>query len=85
VLHQLPARFWQNAPLNADDRSTYYGGDAKEYTDYLTLAQPVARARDDDRFPFDVLAHDRDSLRVMTAVSDRSFAPALRGIEPLAP
>ncbi len=35
----LPERFWQNAPLNVDDRSTYYGGGTKGYTDYLTLAQ----------------------------------------------
>lgn len=35
----LPERFRQGAPLNADDRSTYYGGGAKGYTDYPTLAQ----------------------------------------------
>jgi N-ethylmaleimide reductase len=35
----LPERFQQRAPLNADDRSTYYGGGAKGYTDYPTLAQ----------------------------------------------
>lgn len=35
----LPERFRQRVPLNADDRSTYYGGGAKGYTDYLTLAQ----------------------------------------------
>jgi N-ethylmaleimide reductase len=35
----LPERFRLCAPLNADDRSTYYGGGAKGYTDYPTLAQ----------------------------------------------
>ncbi|HEX2238781.1 MAG TPA: alkene reductase, partial [Gammaproteobacteria bacterium] len=35
----LPERFQHRAPLNADDRSTYYGGGAKGYTDYPTLAQ----------------------------------------------
>jgi N-ethylmaleimide reductase len=35
----LPERFRRHAPLNADDRSTYYGGGAKGYTDYPTLAQ----------------------------------------------
>jgi len=35
----LPERFRQGAPLNADDPSTYYGGGAKGYTDYPTLAQ----------------------------------------------
>jgi len=35
----LPERFRQRAPLNADDPSTYYGGGAKGYTDYPTLAQ----------------------------------------------
>ncbi len=35
----LPERFRSRAPLNADDRSTYYGGGAKGYTDYPTLAQ----------------------------------------------
>lgn len=35
----LPERFRRHAPLNADDPSTYYGGGAKGYTDYPTLAQ----------------------------------------------
>jgi N-ethylmaleimide reductase len=35
----LPERFRLHAPLNADDRSTYYGGGAKGYTDYPSLAQ----------------------------------------------
>lgn len=30
----LPERFELNAPLNSADRSTFYGGDAKGYTDY---------------------------------------------------
>ncbi len=35
----LPERFRRHAPLNADDQSTYYGGGAKGYTDYPSLAQ----------------------------------------------
>ena len=35
----LPERFRLRAPLNADDQPTYYGGGAKGYTDYPTLAQ----------------------------------------------
>lgn len=35
----LPERFRRHAPLNADDPSTYYGGGAKGYTDYPSLAQ----------------------------------------------
>jgi N-ethylmaleimide reductase len=35
----LPERFRSRAPLNADEPSTYYGGGAKGYTDYPTLAQ----------------------------------------------
>jgi len=35
----LPERFRRRAPLNADDKSTYYGGGAKGYTDYPSLAQ----------------------------------------------
>jgi N-ethylmaleimide reductase len=35
----LPERFRIRAHLNADDRSTYYGGGAKGYTDYPTLPQ----------------------------------------------
>lgn len=35
----LPERFRQRAPLHADDPSTYYGGGARGYTDYPTLAQ----------------------------------------------
>lgn len=33
----LPERFRRDAALNAPDPSTYYGGDAKGYTDYPTL------------------------------------------------
>ena len=33
----LPERFRRNAPLNEPDRSTFYGGDAKGYTDYPFL------------------------------------------------
>lgn len=35
----LPERFRSRAQLNADDPSTYYGGGAKGYTDYPSLAQ----------------------------------------------
>jgi N-ethylmaleimide reductase len=35
----LPERFRKGAALNPDDPSTYYGGGAKGYTDYPTLAQ----------------------------------------------
>lgn len=35
----LPARLKGNADLNAYDRSTFYGGGAKGYTDYPSLAE----------------------------------------------
>jgi N-ethylmaleimide reductase len=35
----LPERFRLRAPLNPDDPATYYGGSAKGYTDYPSLAQ----------------------------------------------
>jgi N-ethylmaleimide reductase len=35
----LPQRFKEHEPLNADDPCTYYGGSAKGYTDYPSLAQ----------------------------------------------
>ena len=35
----LPDRFGKRKPLNADDPATYYGGGAKGYTDYPSLAQ----------------------------------------------
>jgi N-ethylmaleimide reductase len=35
----LPERFRSQASLNVDDPSTYYGGGAKGYTDYPTLAR----------------------------------------------
>ena len=35
----LPERFRLRAPINVDDPATYYGGGAKGYIDYLTLAQ----------------------------------------------
>ena len=38
----LPERFAQDAPLNAYDRSTFYGGDARGYTDYPSLALQMA-------------------------------------------
>jgi N-ethylmaleimide reductase len=38
----LPARLKQNAPLAQGDRATFYGGDAKGYTDYPTLEAAVA-------------------------------------------
>lgn len=33
----LPARLQANAPLNAADPATFYGGDHTGYTDYRTL------------------------------------------------
>ena len=38
----LVERLKHNAPLAAADRSTFYGGDAKGYTDYPTLEAAVA-------------------------------------------
>ncbi|MCW5966527.1 MAG: alkene reductase [Bryobacterales bacterium] len=35
----LVERLRQNAPLNPYDRSTFYGGDVRGYTDYPTLAE----------------------------------------------
>ena len=35
----LPERFRRRASLNVEDPSTFYGGGAKGYTDYPTLAQ----------------------------------------------
>lgn len=35
----LPERFRQNAPLNEPDPATFYGGGARGYVDYPTLAQ----------------------------------------------
>jgi len=37
----LPKRFELNAPLNQPDRSTFYGGNEKGYTDYPVLDQSV--------------------------------------------
>jgi N-ethylmaleimide reductase len=38
----LPERFAQDAPLNAYDRSTFYGGDEHGYTDYPALTLQTA-------------------------------------------
>ena len=49
----LPERMRSLAPLNADDPATYYGGGAKGYTDYPTLAQErgeVPKAHIDERW-----------------------------------
>lgn len=35
----LPERFRERLPLSREDPTTYYGGGAKGYTDYLSLAQ----------------------------------------------
>jgi 2,4-dienoyl-CoA reductase-like NADH-dependent reductase (Old Yellow Enzyme family) len=37
----LVERLQQDAPLNAPDPSTFYGGDGRGYTDYPTLKTPV--------------------------------------------
>ncbi len=39
----LPLRLATGAPLNAPDRHTFYGGDARGYTDYPTLEGADAR------------------------------------------
>jgi N-ethylmaleimide reductase len=38
----LPARLRQNAPLAKGDPATFYGGDAKGYTDYPSLEAAIA-------------------------------------------
>jgi len=38
----LPVRFRLGVPLNEPDRATFYGGDAKGYTDYPALAMAAA-------------------------------------------
>jgi N-ethylmaleimide reductase len=40
----LPERIRLHAPLNTPDRSTFYGGTAKGYTDYPALAAETANA-----------------------------------------
>ena len=40
----LPKRFEQNSQLNSYDRSTFYGGTEKGYTDYPTLQESLAEA-----------------------------------------
>ncbi|CAL1240902.1 alkene reductase [Candidatus Methylocalor cossyra] len=39
----LPERFRRNAKLNTWDRATFYGGDARGYTDYPTLDEEARR------------------------------------------
>jgi N-ethylmaleimide reductase len=38
----LPERLRTGAPLNRYDRSTFYGGDARGYTDYSSLTEGIA-------------------------------------------
>lgn len=38
----LPRRIREGAPLNAPDRATFYGGDARGYVDYPTLDEVAA-------------------------------------------
>ena len=40
----LPLRLARNAPLNAPDPTTFYGGDARGYTDYPALEDALALA-----------------------------------------
>lgn len=40
----LPERLRVGAPLNAPDRATFYGGDARGYTDYPTLGEAAKAA-----------------------------------------
>ena len=50
----LPRRFLMNAPLNAPDESTFYGGAEKGYTDYPTLDLQFAKRQTcDDRLTAD--------------------------------
>jgi N-ethylmaleimide reductase len=41
----LPERFAEDAPLNAPDRRTFYGGDERGYTDYPTRESVRAASR----------------------------------------
>jgi hypothetical protein len=49
----LPRRFREGAPLNPPDRATFYGGDARGYTDYPTLERDgvIGLAVDQSRRP----------------------------------
>lgn len=38
----MPERFRRGLPLNRYDRSTFYGGDARGYTDYPTHQERIA-------------------------------------------
>jgi len=38
----LPLRYSRQAPLNAPDQATFYGGEAKGYIDYPALARIAA-------------------------------------------
>ncbi len=40
----LPERYRRHAPLNPYDRSTFYGGDARGYTDYPAMGEPDSAA-----------------------------------------
>ena len=40
----LPLRLARNAPLNAPDPATFYGGTARGYTDYPALEGELALA-----------------------------------------
>lgn len=42
----LPERYRTGAALNEADQSTFYGGDARGYTDYPALGQEAGRDRD---------------------------------------
>jgi hypothetical protein len=37
----LPARLAAGGPYNTHDPATFYGGDARGYTDYPTLTDPA--------------------------------------------
>jgi N-ethylmaleimide reductase len=41
----LPERLTLESPLNTPDLASFYGGDARGYTDYPTLSTPVSQAR----------------------------------------
>jgi N-ethylmaleimide reductase len=40
----LPLRLARNVPLNAPDPATFYGGDARGYTDYPALEDKLVAA-----------------------------------------
>ena len=67
----LVERLKKGAPLNASDKATFYGGGAKGYTDYPTLAKRRTR-RSRRRTPH------RPSLRGATATKQSMLRQTAR-------